>query len=211
MVSPIQPQPSQDAAESGDAAPVGPRLYGAIDVIRPDRIAGWVIDRSDPTAHALVEIRREGRAVASVAADRPRRDLQTAGVGTGAYGFSAPLDPPLEAGMEFTLCIRAHVPDGSEIVLRPPGRMVSAEHRALGRLLEEVAACRDMLAQQQTEAARLAAALDEVKLVQSRLESLSMPSDPPAARSDVGLWIVSGSAMAAALISLAIGVLSLLA
>ncbi|SNX74310.1 hypothetical protein SAMN05878503_12148 [Cereibacter ovatus] len=207
LVSPVQPPASGSAA----AAPVGPRLHGAIDVIRPDRIAGWVIDRSDPAAHALIEVRREGRVVATGAADRPRRDLQAAGIGTGSYGFSVPLDPPLEAGMDFTLCIRAHVPDGSEILLRPSGTDTTAEIRALGRLIEDVAACRDMLARHQAEAAGLTAALDELKRGQVRLEGLSAPFDPPAARSEAGLWIVSGTAMAAALVSLAIGLLSLMA
>ena len=37
-----------------------PLLYGVVDVLRADRVAGWVIDRTDPARNATVEIRREG-------------------------------------------------------------------------------------------------------------------------------------------------------
>ena len=41
--------------EGASEAPVtpedgGPRLYGVVDVVKGNRIAGWVIDRRDPRA-----------------------------------------------------------------------------------------------------------------------------------------------------------------
>lgn len=65
-----------------------PRLYGVVDILRSDRVAGWVIDRTDPALCATVELRREGRLVATATASRPRKDLERQAVGTGAYGFS---------------------------------------------------------------------------------------------------------------------------
>ena len=33
-----------------------PRLYGVIDLLRSDRVAGWVIDRTDPSRTAMVDV-----------------------------------------------------------------------------------------------------------------------------------------------------------
>lgn len=46
--------------EGASEAPVtpedgGPRLYGVVDVVKGNRIAGWVIDRRDPRAAVEVE------------------------------------------------------------------------------------------------------------------------------------------------------------
>lgn len=53
----------------------GSRLYGVVDVLRPDRAAGWAVDRSGASAAPDVEIRREGRRVATLRADRLPPDL----------------------------------------------------------------------------------------------------------------------------------------
>ena len=79
-----------------------PRLYGVVDVLRADRVAGWVIDRTDAARCATVELRREGRLIGTMTANRPRKDLERQAVGTGSYGFAFTFDPPLEEGMEFT-------------------------------------------------------------------------------------------------------------
>ena len=86
---PLASEPSAPATPASAVAEVGPRVYGVVDVVRPDRIAGWAIDRADSAAAVDVDIRREGRLVATVRADRPRRDLEKGGVGTGRYGFAA--------------------------------------------------------------------------------------------------------------------------
>jgi hypothetical protein len=63
------------------------RVVGFIDVISVRRISGWVWDEGDPSHRLEVEIRFDGRSIASVRADRPRKDLAAAGVGDGSYGF----------------------------------------------------------------------------------------------------------------------------
>ena len=63
------------------------RVVGFIDVISIRRISGWVWDESDPSHRLEVEIQFDGRAIASVRADRSRKDLAAAGVGDGSYGF----------------------------------------------------------------------------------------------------------------------------
>lgn len=190
----------------------GPPLHGVVDVLRPDRVAGWVIDRRDATAHATVEVRREGRIVASVPANRVRRDLETARVGTGSYGFSVNLDPPLDEGMEFTVTVRAFSPDGSEVFLRPAGRLgaPSGEQRALARLLEEIATCRTLLQGHASETAELAGTLARVELVQARLESMTPGFDATAnCGAASSLRFLSVAALITAGLSLALAVASL--
>ncbi len=47
----MTPEPSAAATARPDPAaalaPIGPRIYGVVDVLRLDRIAGWAIDRTD--------------------------------------------------------------------------------------------------------------------------------------------------------------------
>ncbi len=117
----------------------GPRIYGVVDVVRPDRVAGWVIDRRDDRSALDVEVRREGRLVATVKAARPRRDLEKAGVGTGRYGFACTIEPPLEAGFEFTLAVTARAADGTvEPLRRPASAAPDPDRRLLERIFETV-------------------------------------------------------------------------
>ncbi|MBP7003178.1 hypothetical protein, partial [Amaricoccus sp.] len=135
--------PARAPAETPEAADGGPRVYGVIDVLRPDRVSGWAIDRADAAAAVEIEILREGAPVARVRADRERRDLARGGVGTGRYGFSAPLDPPLEPGFEFTLRVRARTVDGDVADLRraaATGAAPDPDRRLLERLYEELRA-----------------------------------------------------------------------
>ena len=67
------PEPTEPASPE-TREDVGPGLYGVIDVLRADRVAGWVVDRRDSQAVVEVDIRREGRLIATVNADRSRRD-----------------------------------------------------------------------------------------------------------------------------------------
>ena len=193
-----------------------PRLYGVIDVLRPDRVAGWVIDRTDAARCATVEVRRAGRLVGTVTANRPRKDLERQAVGTGAYGFVFAFDPPLEEEMEFTVAVTARSHDGVELPLQPAGhaaKAVSAERRALGRILAELAGlCDDVAALRHdvASAERTRAELQErLEIVQLRLEGRMPAAEPPGGGSTG--WL-AGVAVAGAVIavgSLAVGLLSL--
>ena len=93
------------------------RLYGVVDRVKPNRVGGWVIDRADANAAATVELWREGDREMVTTADRPRPDLEKAGLGTGRYGFAFDLDPPLEPGLEFTVSVVARLPNGVSLRL----------------------------------------------------------------------------------------------
>lgn len=185
----------------------GPRIYGVVDVLRLDRIAGWVIDRRDARAALDVEIRREGRTVAVVRADRPRRDLEKTGVGTGRYGFSCDLSPPLEPGFEFTVTATARTSDGSNAELRRPAGKANAEpeRRVLERIYEAVSR-----PQPAPNDEKLAEMIARLELVQARIEATLGTVEPGGPDPQVGLRILAGSALALGLGSLAIGIVSML-
>lgn len=195
---------------------VGPRLHGVIDVIRTDRIAGWVIDRADPRAYAEVEVRREGRVVATVRADRPRPDLERSGVGSGRYGFAAPLDPPLDAGMEFTLSVTARTGDGAQVVLRPVGQaaaVIPPERRLLERIFEDLGEVKATAARTGADLTdgweRLSRAVERVELVQARLEAALGAVEPLPSRRQGILWTLAVAALLTGAGSLGLGTWSL--
>ena len=201
-----------------DSAPVavdgGPRIHGVVDVIRPDRVAGWAIDRADPAAHVEVRLEREGRVVATAPADRLRKDLAKGGVGAGLYGFALPLDPPLEAGMEFTLKVIARTRDGQETRLRAPkAEAARPENRLLERVFAEIGEVRktfgDLDARLAETAPETLRALEKVEVLQTRLEAAISGLEPPAAASHAGLRALAATALGIAAVSLAIGFVSL--
>ncbi|MTE01141.1 hypothetical protein GIY56_12665 [Paracoccus sp. YIM 132242] len=172
-----------------------PRLHGVIDILRTDRVAGWVIDRTDAARCASVDVRREGRLIGTVTANRPRKDLERQAVGTGSYGFAFTFDPPLEEGMEFTVVVTARSHDGVELPLQPAAgaaKAVTAEKKVLGRILSELVALRaevDNLRLEEASAEKARACFQErLELVQLRLES-SIPAKDLPQRSSPG-WLV---------------------
>ena len=192
----------------------GPRIHGVVDAIHPDRVVGWAIDRADPAAHVEVRLEREGRAVATAPADRLRKDLAKGGVGTGLYGFALPLDPPLEAGMEFTVAVIARTRDGQETRLRAPKlEAARPENRLLERVFAEIGEVRRALASLDDRLAgtgpETLRALERVEVLQTRLEAAIAGIEPPAAASQAGLRMLAGAALGVAAVSLAIGVASL--
>ena len=194
------------------AAPVpdpGPRVYGVIDVLRPSRIAGWAIDRADSAAAVSIEIRREGAVVATVRADRHRRDLERGGVGTGRYGFVCELNPPLQPGFEFTVSATARTADGAACELRRAGAVddeASAERRLMERIFALVSRVPDEAAGRQD---KLKDAIDRLELVQARIEAALAAVEPPPAPAVAGLRAIAWLAVAVALVSLGIGLVSM--
>ena len=196
------------------AAPVpdsGPRVYGVIDVLRASRIAGWAIDRADRAAAVSIEIRREGAVVATVRAERHRRDLERGGVGTGRYGFVCELHPPLQPGFEFTVSATARTADGAASELRRAGAgagddQASAERRLMERIFALVSRVPTEAAERQD---KLEAAIDRLDLVQARIEAALAAVEPPPAPAVAGLRAIAGLAVAIALVSLGIGLVSM--
>lgn len=195
---------------------VGPRLHGVVDVVRADRVAGWVIDRHDPRASAEVTVLREGRAVATVRADRHRKDLEQGGVGTGRYGFSVPLAPPLDPGLEFTLQVIARAADGAEVRLRPSGGAapVAPERRLLERVWEDLSDVRATTSRTDVALAgaleRLVQAVDRLEVMQARIEAQPSLAAAPRHSGQASLWLMAGAAFVMGLGSLGLGLWSIL-
>lgn len=191
------------------------RLYGVIDVLRPEKVAGWVIDRTDPARCAQVELRREGRTVATLAADRHRPDLERQSVGTGRYGFVFTLDPPLEEGMEFTVAVTATTPDGASLALQPVGAAaqgITPQTRALGHLLAEIVALREETTAltrflEAAEAGR-ERLYERLELTQVRLERRLPEASASVSAAPGWLTAVAVTGAAIAVVSLAFGLSS---
>lgn len=79
---------------SGPEAP-GPAIVGYIDKIDGARVSGWAWDRTQPDLALDVEIRLGERTVATVRADRLRKDLARSGTGNGYHAFEAVLEAPI--------------------------------------------------------------------------------------------------------------------
>lgn len=216
---------SADPAAAATPSPMpampdgGPRLYGVVDVLRLDRVAGWAIDRTDPAASAEIEIRREGRIVATVRADRLRKDLANGGLGTGRYGFACTLEPPLEPGFEFTVTATARSADGVELELKRPGagtRTADRDRRMLERIFADLAALRHAVAEASLAARRdatpesaLLEAIRRLDVAQARIEAALSAIEPPPAPQLAGLRAVVGLSLATAIGSLLLGLWSL--
>jgi hypothetical protein len=83
------------APEDGRAAPASPAIVGYIDRIDGTRVSGWAWDRNQPDVPVDVEIRVGSQPVASVRADRLRKDLARSGTGNGYHAFEAVLNTPV--------------------------------------------------------------------------------------------------------------------
>jgi len=97
-MSPDGSAPPVPVAAGSAAAPAAEDfadIVGYIDSIGGSRVAGWAWNRQDPAERVAVEVRLDNQAVATVTADRPRADLERAGIGDGAHGFEARLPEPL--------------------------------------------------------------------------------------------------------------------
>lgn len=207
---PAAPAAKAPASESE----VGPRIWGVIDAIRSDRIAGWAIDRSDSGAALDIDILREGLRIATVRAERPRKDLEKGGVGTGRYGFVAELDPALEPGFEFTIEAVARASDGATGALRragPAATPVSPERRVTERLFEAITRLSHASASEPApDAEHLRQMIDRIEVTQARLEATLSAVEAPAPKSDRGLRIIVFVTAAVAAASLGLGILSFL-
>jgi hypothetical protein len=191
-----------------------PRVHGYVDMLRPNRVAGWVVDRTDPVATVTVEIMREGALLGETLADRLRPDLASAGVGTGRYGFSHDIHPPVEPGFEFTVSVVARLPDGTKTPLaraQATGDSTSVERRLLERIYEQVMSRTLPTGGDGELIARLAAAIDRIEVAQLRIEASLEAIDQPQTRErSLSSRVIVAGAVGIAVIALIAGVWSLL-
>jgi len=75
-------------------APRAGMLRGYVDFVGPDRVSGWAYNSDFPQVPVCLGIFAAGRLLGHVLANRYRKDLEQAGIGSGCYGFEfiAPLE-----------------------------------------------------------------------------------------------------------------------
>jgi len=87
----------QATAETGRAAPVGPRvIQGFVDILTFQQLKGWVWCPAQPHETMTIRVSADGKVLARVIANSHRPDVEKAGYGTGRYGFDLTSDfhPP---------------------------------------------------------------------------------------------------------------------
>jgi hypothetical protein len=67
------------------------RLSTNLEIASPEHCAGWIFSPDAPWARFAVEIRRDGKLVATVPCDRVRLDVRTMHPGSNAFGFDVAL------------------------------------------------------------------------------------------------------------------------
>jgi hypothetical protein len=81
-----------------------PAVAGHVDQVRivgdQVEVLGWAHAPDWPGASPAVEARRDGRAIAAVAADQHRPDLAAAGIGDGRHAFTLRFDAGLLEGAQ---------------------------------------------------------------------------------------------------------------
>lgn len=194
------------------------RVNGIVDRPTSGRIAGWAIDRADPSSHVIVDILYEGALIGQVPATEYRKDLERNGIGTGKYGFKFDLSDPIDAEMSFAITAVARTRDGSCASLRNTGRMAQSEDPSIRMSQRAYLKCsalrQDVLQMLQKHDAKdhdtsITESLERIELVQARLEGLLSKTDrvePPS--QPAGLKWAVAIALLVGLSSFALGIFS---
>jgi hypothetical protein len=98
-------------------------LRGAIDLIHPERVGGWMYSESASVCGATVLAFVDDRCVGSGQIELFRQDLADAGLGDGYLGFSFPITPPSPDDAR-RVVVRM---DGSDPVLVQQGATIAAK------------------------------------------------------------------------------------
>jgi hypothetical protein len=98
-------------------------LRGAIDLIHPEKVGGWMYSETGSVRGATVLAFVDDQCVGSGRIDLFRQDLADAGLGDGFLGFSFPITPPSPDDAS-RVVIRM---DGSDPVLVPQGATIAAK------------------------------------------------------------------------------------
>lgn len=109
---PGEPRTVRATAAAADAtptpAPAGP-IQGYVDKIGNQRVRGWAWHRGQPSAVLDIEVRLDGRLLASGRADRLRPDLARANVGDGRKGYDVAITEPLTEDQLARLVVSARL------------------------------------------------------------------------------------------------------
>ncbi len=112
-----QDEAGQD--EAGQDGPVSPgALRGYLDVVNRTEIGGWALDCANPNRSVGLVALANGRIIARVLANTLRRDLRSAGIGSGRHGFAIRIPPGL-LGLEAQEIRVIRELDGAELQHSP--------------------------------------------------------------------------------------------
>ena len=89
--------------------PKDPNYGGAVDLVRCDRIGGWVWDSANPNEDIKVDIHVDDKIIGTVPAKGPRGDLKD--IGTSNYGFVLSMPSELKDGKPHA--VRAKISGGT--------------------------------------------------------------------------------------------------
>jgi hypothetical protein len=183
----------------------GQAVRGYVDSVTTAAIDGWAFEPANPTERVVVELRLDGRTLATTVADRHRPDLVRAGIGDAFHGFRFTLRPDW-AERRAELAAIAHSADGTEVPLPlfqrgaapPPAPVAPGVAKALDQLTAGQRALEGRLAELATRItalpvpaaepmeaeARIAALEGWVARLDERLAALqaAAPAAPPQAR-----------------------------
>jgi len=95
-----------------ELAPHDREVIGFIDNIDSKRVSGWAWNRLRPTERLNIEIRLDGRSIATLQAERHRPDLQRVAIGDGNYGFLTTFEEPLPDHAKHRISAHAVFSDG---------------------------------------------------------------------------------------------------
>jgi hypothetical protein len=83
------PVAADDQVSAGSVA-VGTKelaIHGHLDIVRFDRLKGWVWNPDRPDEALTIRVLADGKLIVKAVANVHRHDVEKAGFGTGRYGF----------------------------------------------------------------------------------------------------------------------------
>jgi hypothetical protein len=147
----------------------GPAVRGYVDGVTTAAIDGWAFEPANPTERVVVELRLDGRTLATTVADRHRPDLVRAGIGDAFHGFRFALKPGW-AERRGELAAIARSTEGAEVPL--PLFQRGAAPPAPAEVAPQVAQALDRLAAHQR------ALEGQLAELATRVTTLPVPAGP---------------------------------
>jgi hypothetical protein len=98
-----------DGKNADTRPPKDPNYNGAVDLVKCDRIGGWVWDSANPNEDIKVDIYVDDKIIGTVPAKDPRGDLKH--IGPSNYGFVLAMPSELKDGKPHA--VRAKISGGT--------------------------------------------------------------------------------------------------